>query len=152
MNSFNDFELVPKLQNIELKIRYPKWNSFHNILWTLISIFSFRFMRFKEYVYCDGDKKVIASAQVIHKIPIFRFMNRNGIHIGPCNTNIAYRGKDLYPSLLCKIAHDYPNRMIYIFTDDTNHASLRGIEKAGFKPFAVGGKNKLGYYVVEKYL
>ena len=151
-SSADNLEIVPKLQNVELGIRNPKWNNFHNILWSFVSIFSFRFMRFKEYVYCDRDKKVVASAQVIHKIPIFRFMDRNGVHIGPCNTNMAYRGKNLYPSLLCKIVHDYPNRMVYIFTDDTNHASLRGIAKAGFKPFAVGRKNKLGCYVVEKYI
>lgn len=134
----------------QLRCCRPRLDNWHNIFWSLWSVLSFRTPKFVEYQYLF-DGKVVARAQVIHKLPIFRFMDNMGVHIGPCCTDPMHRGKNLYPSLLTRILSDHIDRNVYIFTDDANKASLRGIEKAGFVPFAVGNR-RFKFYVVEKYL
>lgn len=134
----------------KLRVCRPKMKGFHNVVWRLLSCVSFKSPKFIEYQYTYRDE-VVAYAQVIHKLFIFRFMNSRGIHVGPCYTKPEHRGKNLYPALLQRIAVDFPEKDIYIFTSDTNQASLRGIKKAGFVPFAVGRK-RMHCYVVEKYL
>lgn len=134
----------------KLRICCPRITSMHNLLWRLLSAISWKNPHFVEYQYLHAGE-VVAYAQVIHKLCIFKFMDRQGIHVEPCYTKPAYRGQNLYPSLLQRIAADYPDREIYIFTSDVNRASVRGIVKAGFVPFAVGRK-RLHCYVVEKYL
>lgn len=133
-------------------VRRPRWDSLHNILWSVLSFCSFRFMRFEEYAFLDGDRTV-ALAQVVHRLPMLAFMeDPRGIHIGPCRTDEAYRGRGLYPTLLRRILHDYRDRTCYIFCSESNAASLRGIEKAGFKPYAKGHRTRFGRYVIDERL
>lgn len=128
--------------------RRPLLRNVHNFLWGLISFFSFRVIQFYEYVYLL-DNQVVASAQVINKLPIFRFMKRVGdLHIGPCRTEGEFRGNGLYPSLLQKIVADFPQRQVYIFCEETNISSIKGIQKSGFRPFAKGRKTKMGFYII----
>ena len=131
------------------KILRPKCNNMHSILWTLFSL-----GRFKEYQLIDKKTGIIASkSQVMPYIFIFAFMKkRKSLHIGPCETDIKYRGQGLYPYLLKRIMFDYRHKidMYYIFCYKTNQASINGITKAGFGLFAKGHKSKMGIYVVDE--
>jgi len=97
---------------------------------------------------------LIAYAQVMPKIFIFDFMDASGVHIGPCWTHPDFRGRGLYPWLLTKILRDYQDRAsnVYVFTSGGNHASKRGIEKAGGRLFAKGVKDAHGIYRVTEYI
>lgn len=134
----------------ELRIVRPHSNSIHDILWNICS-----FGKYREYKLIDvSNGKTVSKAQVMPKILIFPFMKNDGIHIGPCSTDSQYRGRGFYPTLLKKIMLDYRSKVkdFYIFCDSNNIASIRGIEKTGFKCFAKGVKNKLGIYVVKEYI
>lgn len=130
--------------NINIMVTRPKLNTLHNIMWTLFS-----FGRFREYRIVSQDNHVLSKAQVMPKIFIFSFMKPSGIHIGPCFTDKESRGKGLYPFLLTRIILDYKKvDDFYIFCDQGNTPSIKGIEKVGFKLFAKGAK-KNHIYVIE---
>lgn len=135
----------------ELQIRKPRSLSVHNLLWTFLSL-----GRYCEYILVDKvSQRVVSKAQVMPKIFIFQFMTgKRGLHIGPCSTIKEYRGKGFYPLLLSCIFDNYKNRVdtFYIFCDEGNIASIRGIKKVGFRAFGRGYKNKFGVYVVEELL
>jgi hypothetical protein len=124
----------------------PKLTNFHNILWTVFSL-----GKFVEYQLINKKDMVLSSAQVMPKIFIFSFMDKNGIHIGPCYTHDNYRGRGYYPYLLTFITSEYKYKNIYIFCEETNISSQKGILKAGFKSFAKGYKSKIGIYKVYNY-
>lgn len=128
-----------------LNVIHPRLCSMHDILWTILS-----FGRYKEYQLLDNrTKQVVAKAQLMPKIIIFGFMKTGGLHIGPCFTEPQYRGNGFYPFLLKKIMQDYQNKVsdFYIFCDEKNISSKKGIEKAGFKCFGKGVKNRWGIYI-----
>ena len=59
----------------------------------------------------------------------------NALLIGPCMTMPAARGRSIYPRVIQQIAYDLTQEgrgPVYIQTDTTNAASIRGMEKAGF--------------------
>jgi len=56
--------------------------------------------------------------------------------IGPCVTAPSYRGRGIYPMVLAAICRDrrrLGQRRAYMVVNVDNHASIRGIEKAGFQ-------------------
>lgn len=93
------------------------------------------------------DNQIVSKCQVVGWLPIFPFMKRNGIHIGPCETIEKHRGKGVYPYLLNLIQRDFKNPC-FMIVDENNISSIKGVEKAGFKVFANGYKTKFGRYVI----
>lgn len=70
-------------------------------------------------------------------------------------TQKLYRGKSIFPFTLNYIVHDLQSRRIsngvYVLVSPTNHASIRGIQKAGFELLAhLQGKRLLGLFVFNK--
>ena len=154
------FRLLSKSENsyksiipdgLELRVRKPRSMSVHDLLWTFLSL-----GRYCEYILVDKvSQRVVSKAQVMPKIFIFQFMTgKRGLHIGPCSTIKEYRGKGFYPLLLSCIFDDYRNKVdtFYIFCDENNIASIRGIKKVGFSAFGRGCKNRFGIYVVKELL
>lgn len=134
----------------QLRVCRPKMNNFHNILWRFLSALSFRSPKFMEYQYLyEGE--VVAYLQVIHRLPFFRYIPIGGVHTGPAFTLPVHRGRGLHPALLWHIINDNRDKDFYNCVDETNIASIKGIERIGYKPFAVGHK-RFKFYVVEKYL
>lgn len=59
--------------------------------------------------------------------------------IGDCHTPERFRGRSIYPQVLRFIARDVARRTskpVYILVSPDNAASVRGIEKAGFRRLA----------------
>ena len=133
-----------------LKILRPTYKNsggkdfFHLLVWNILSLF-----RLKEYQLISETGEIASYAQLMPKIFIFRFMQRKGLHIGPCFTIEKYRGRGLYPELLkIIIQNETKCNEFYIFTKTTNIASQKGIVKAGFIPFGHGYKSKFGVYKI----
>lgn len=64
-------------------------------------------------------------------------MKKGDIEIGPCQTKETYRGKGIYPFVLYQILKDYGKRnrncVAWMIIADNNIASVKGVEKVGFK-------------------
>lgn len=59
--------------------------------------------------------------------------------IGDCHTAERFRGRSIYPRVLRYIARDVARREgkpVYVLVSPANLASVRGIEKAGFRRLA----------------
>lgn len=98
------------------------------------------------------NNKTVCVAEVATWMPVFPFMTVKEIYIGSCRTLPEERGKGYYPYLLAKIQEDYPENDFCMFVDEGNEASMRGVEKAGFRRVATLTKTKLGFYLIEKRL
>ncbi len=73
--------------------------------------------------------------------------------IGDCLTADQFKGKSIYPYVIGKIAEEIKvkNGGAYISVDSDNIASIRGIEKAGFrKTGRVKGLKILGVFLYKK--
>lgn len=101
---------------------------------------------FKEYDIVI-DNKIVSKAVLISKVPIYKFLPSNGVHLCYCETIPEARGKGYYPMLLSYIQNDFRNKELYMIVDQDNVASIRGIEKAGFVKYANGIKQDNGSFV-----
>lgn len=104
-------------------------------------------------VYCVRDgQEVVHMSHVLTKHPRFRFMAPGDVEIGPSWTAPSHRGRGIFPAVLSRIVEDHfggggAGGAVWIFTDATNAASRRGIEKAGFEYVGAGSKSRwLGVY------
>ena len=132
---------LENIHNVSFRKVVPPFNSLHNILWHSFSLLvGARFYQYQ--IVRDG--KVLSTAEVCPRLPIFAFINNWGWHIGPCMTIKEERGKGFYPLLLQHIIDDYPDRDYYMIVDECNVASHRGINKVGFELFAKGIRVGLG--------
>ena len=86
---------------------------------------------FTEYQIYKDDK-ILSKVVAMSYVPIYKFMPKNGIHVGFARTTPEYRGKGYYTLLLKYILEDLSGRDLYIFTEHCNIASQKGIKKAGF--------------------
>lgn len=102
--------------------------SFHSFLWSLLKWKGFYF----KYSLIDDCGNVVSYAEVINSCPLLRFLPQGAIHIGPCYTPPTFRGNGYYPCLIRYIAGSYKGINCFMFVHESNMASIRGIEKAGF--------------------
>ena len=96
------------------------------------------------------DNIIVSKAVLISKVPIYKFLPKNGIHVCYCETIPEARGKGYYPLLLKFIQNDMPKKELYMVVDVNNNASIKGIERAGFIKYAEGDKNKKGVFEIIK--
>ena len=74
---------------------------------------------------------------------------KKSLHIGPCWTDNKFRGQGIYPAVLSSICKNNSETNMFIFTEDENIASQKGITKVGFKKFSNGYKSKhFGIYKI----
>jgi hypothetical protein len=88
---------------------------------------------FKAYVVLHGSKVVHASLVFTRNLLARQLGFRNVLIIGNCVTDEEYRGKGIYPAVLKRIRADFADRTLIVFVDPANTASVRGLEKAGFR-------------------
>jgi hypothetical protein len=106
-------------------------------------------------VFCSGE--IVHESWVCFDAPLpsqFGFDFRLPV-IDRSFTQNPYRGKDIFPYTLNYILHDLQNRRIsrsvYILVSPTNTASIRGIQKAGFKVLGhLKGTRFLGLFIANK--
>lgn len=86
--------------------------------------------------YIDNDNgEIMHTSYVIPRCVKFPFMGKNDYQIGPCHTPQKYRGQGLYPRTvryICSCLNE-KEPTFYMIVHDSNKASIRGIEKAGFE-------------------
>lgn len=90
---------------------------------------------------------ILSKAVLISKVPIYKFLPSNGVHLCYCETISEARGKGLYPLLLSYIQNVYKKYDLYMIVDESNLPSIKGIEKAGFVRYAKGEKMANGVFV-----
>lgn len=101
-----------------------------------------------EIYFVENNREIVHTSYVLGNCFKFRFMKKGDIEIGPCYTNKEHRGKGIYPEVLRKICSERNNQNtnIYIFVEENNISSIRGIEKSGFEFVGILKKGKLGTY------
>ena len=145
----NNYEVLvfkPTLQNPFFKDYCNSIKSFFVYLyWLFISKFSLAI-----YYVKDGDK-IIHTSFVTGKSIKFDFMNEADLHIGPCITDVNYRGLGIYPKVLNTIIKDYysTQKALYIIIEDSNISSIKGACKAGFSK--IGKINKYRKLFIYRY-
>ena len=126
------------------------------ILWGIFSfIWSLQRKPYEVHILYK-DSQVVHYSVVLPKCYKFPFMNKKDIEIGPCWTHPDYRGKGIYPKMLNVICNRFAKNKenAWIFCEENNHASQRGILKAGFSFVGKGEKTKpfgmglLGKYII----
>ena len=134
-------------ESLCIKKMKPKFfDSLHSFLWSVETLIGGTYL---EYQLWRGDK-LVCKAEVVSWIPQFPFMPKNGLHVGPCFTMKEERGRGYYPYLLSEIVADNATKDCYMIVSPKNVSSTRGVEKAGFKPFATGFRTRFGRYVINK--
>lgn len=85
--------------------------------------------------YIRRDETIVHTSCVIPNCFKFPFLKPGEYMIGPCMTAPDYRGQGLYGrALACITGHPmYRGGVFYMSVNARNAASIRGIEKAGFR-------------------
>jgi RimJ/RimL family protein N-acetyltransferase len=90
----------------------------------------------KAKMYCLRENdELIHTSYVIPKCCKFPFLGEDDYEIGPCMTYTPFRGKGYYSMMLRYICENVGTQQtnFYMIVDESNLASIRGIEKAGFE-------------------
>lgn len=101
----------------------------------------------------NPEGNLVHTSYVLPSCPKFPFMNKNDYIIGPCYTYPAYRGQGMYPHVIRSICSSMKDEasVFYMCVDETNAASIRGIEKAGFTKCGTVRKSRfLKHYFVDR--
>lgn len=91
----------------------------------------------KSCYYISIDGKVIHESFLFQKLFIQKLLKTSGPTIGNCRTIEAYKGKSIYPYVINYIANQELEKgveEVFINVAPINSSSIKGIEKAGFKP------------------
>lgn len=131
-------------ENIILKKhRGPLFDSIGNILWHVAS--GFTFYRWSIYDKTTGEE--IAYSHSTHNLLHFHFVRQlgGGYFVGPDATLSSERKQGLHPYILWSILSALQNSGELIFgrVAIDNTASIKGIEKAGFR--RVGYMRRVGF-------
>lgn len=131
------------------RVRIPLFKNRHSFEWKLSSLLGGGF--YEEYQLLKNGN-IVCNSEVANWMPSFPFMSYKGIYIGSCRTVPTERGRGYYPYLICKIKESLPNHVFYMFVDEGNDASIRGVTKAGFHRYALLKKTKFGFYKIKEKL
>ena len=88
--------------------------------------------KYRKFIVLADDGAIVHTSRVIGKCFKFPFLPNGAAEIGPCSTEQDYRGRGIYPRVLTHILVNGGYQSYYMLVHDTNTASIRGIEKAGF--------------------
>lgn len=90
----------------------------------------------------DRDGSIVHSSLIMPRFARFPFMGRKDLQIGATFTAPACRGRGLALRAVHEILAELhaPDRAFWYLTDHSNTASIRVIEKAGFRLVGTGKK------------
>jgi len=89
--------------------------------------------------FIEENNVLIHQSYLYSKIFLMRLLNNNGPVIGNCFTHPKYRGQAIYPYVINHVAKntlDLGYKNVFVIVDQSNNASIKGIEKAGFERYA----------------
>ena len=107
-------------------------------LWSLVT-----FGKFKKIVVLNDENTVVHTSCVIGKCFKFPFLPKKAAEIGPCYTHVDFRGRGIYPMVLNYVLSSGYYQEYYMLVAQNNTASIRGIEKAGFKRIGMVVKRRM---------
>jgi RimJ/RimL family protein N-acetyltransferase len=121
----------------------------------LIFLFWYLFTggRYRIFYGLDRAHLPVHYSVVLPKFFKFPFLRSDDFEIGPCWTDSAYRGKNIYPAVITHIVKRLKKegRLFFMLTHVENIPSQKGIEKAGFHICGRGRKcGRLGIYNMER--
>ena len=107
------------------------------------------FGKFWIYYVVTDKNEIVHTSYLLGKCYKFPFMSKNDYEIGPCVTKKQFRGKGIYPNVIRYIISDVKDKAktLYMFCNESNYASIRGIVKAGFKDDGNLERNAFKIYV-----
>lgn len=88
---------------------------------------------YRAYLVVDSNRVIHASLVFTKNLLARQLGFRKALTIGNCFTDQAYRGQGIYSAVLSRISADFPDQTLVVFVDPANTASVRGLEKAGFR-------------------
>lgn len=102
----------------------------------------------------DDSGNLMHTSYVVPKCIKFPFMKKGDFEIGPCFTYPEFRGQGIYVKVIRSICSQIGNNktVFYMIVDESNIASVKGIEKAGFQRCGEVKVSKIlkRYYIVDR--
>jgi len=105
--------------------------------------------------FIDDNGRRVHHSSLFPALHVLRLIGKRGPAIGDCATIPQYKGKSIYPFVINRIALEQfaagiPE--VFMIVNRDNRASVRGIEKAGFKLRATlrGKRFMLWYFGIKK--
>ena len=95
------------------------------------------------YIIDKRNNKVAHYSNILPKIFKYSFMKKNELFITNCYTDPEFRGCRLYPFALSFIAKSLKDYVIWGGVRNNNIASIKGLERAGFKKVANVSKTRV---------
>lgn len=144
--SENDFLKQCKIETLQpcpFKLSLQKEKTNFKLLITRLYFWAITLGKYKIYYLCH-DEEVVHQSYLVPKCFKFPFLQKGDYEIGPCVTKAQYRRKGSYCFMLNHITtvEDYSKSNFYMLVNNENEASIKGIEKAGFKRKGVVIKTK----------
>lgn len=115
--------------------------SINEYLWKLITMGNYTL-----YSVLNECDEVVHKSAKIGKCYKFMFLGNKEFEIGPCYTLEKWRGRGIYPFVLKTIIEDEPDANYYMFVNENNTSSIRGVEKAGFHPIGLVKRHSNGIW------
>lgn len=107
---------------------FSKYFNKTDYVWYLLS-----FGKCRKVVVLDKSGRVVHTTRVVGKCFKFPFLSKGEAVIGPCVTAEDHRGRGIYPSVLRHVRQSGGYRAYYMFVNEQNIPSIKGIEKADFQ-------------------
>lgn len=117
------------------------------IFWFIITFGGYKII----YLKNGGD--IIHYTHILPKFFKLSFLSSNDLEIGPSWTKESYRGKGIFPAVICHTVQYFKKkgRSFHCFVHIDNIASQKAIKKSGFRMWAKGYKTDfLGIYKLER--
>ena len=135
---------------IELDTRIKKLDCFCSEDWRriknlqghlVVSYLKYRYGSPETYVLCSyADDELVYIEWLVPAKKMKRrysFIDKNCYAVISCLTSSKYRGMNIYPSQLQEVVKsEIPAEKYYIWAEQDNFASIRGIQKTGAKKIA----------------
>ena len=139
-----------KVSSIDLLVYSMKKSTKFNVD---VQNYSIQFQKIdenKSRYFIRIEDNVVHESFAYRKLFIQKLIRTKGPTIGDCKTIDAFKGKSIYPYVINYIANqelEKGAKEVFINVSPSNISSIKGIEKAGFKPFLhVKAKRFLFFY------
>lgn len=124
-DKFKYFFFNPTIFNLKLH----KGSVILYFFWYIFSLGRYRIL----YIVDENSNTIAHYSHVLPKIFKYSFMKKQEFQIANCYTDPKFRGERLFSFALSFIGESFSEHVIWVGTRDNNNASIKSIERAGFK-------------------